>query len=295
MQDFSSCRSHLQSQIGYWSMSVILEPYCVFSPSNPSEVTQAKSVLRSSQTPFAVRGGDHNIVKGAASIDYGVLIVFTKFKDISLSSDQKTVSIGPDLTWIGVYDWLAPYQLAVVGGRYPTVGVSGFLFGGGISFYGGQYGWGANNVRNYQVITTDGQIIDVNTILNADLSWALKGRSSNFGIVTRFDLETHPGPDVFAGTLTHGPETATQAFVALETFAVEENGINDPCTAVLPNFFIDPASGSMNAVIFVFNNANSTRSFKRFIDIKPINITVAERKFNDVVAESISSGDRSSR
>ena len=150
-------------------MSVILEPYCVFSPSSPLEVAQAISVLHSTQTRFAVRGGSHSTVKGAASIDYGVLIIFSKFKDIVFSNDHKTVSIGPGLTWIEVYDWLAPYQLAVVGGRYPTVGMSGFILGGGISFYSGQYGWGANSVRNYQVINGESQIIDANATSNADL------------------------------------------------------------------------------------------------------------------------------
>ncbi|KAI0401096.1 hypothetical protein F4802DRAFT_601370 [Xylaria palmicola] len=38
--------------------------------------------------------------------------------------------------------------------------------------------------------------INANQTSNTDLWWALKGSSSNFGIVTRFDMETVPVLDL---------------------------------------------------------------------------------------------------
>lgn len=112
-------------------------------------------------------------VKGAASIENGVLIVPTKFRQMTISSDSTVASIGPGLRWIDVYEWIQQYNRVVVGARYAPVGVSGFLLGGGISFLGGQYGWGASSVINYEVVTGDGKIIQANKNTNSDLFWAV--------------------------------------------------------------------------------------------------------------------------
>jgi hypothetical protein len=39
------------------------------------------------------------------------------FKTRKLSSDKKTVAIGPGNRWLDVYSYLTPYDLTVVGGR----------------------------------------------------------------------------------------------------------------------------------------------------------------------------------
>lgn len=44
----------------------------------------------------------------------------------------------------------------------------------------------------HQVVLANGSISQINYQSHPDLYWALRGGGSNFGIVTRFDLETHP-------------------------------------------------------------------------------------------------------
>lgn len=62
---------------------------------------------------------------------------------------------------------------------------------GGISYFSGRYGWACDNVRNYEVVLADGNIVNASPISNPDLYWALRGGSgTNFGIVSRFDLAT---------------------------------------------------------------------------------------------------------
>ena len=55
----------------------------------------------------------------------------TRFKDIAIDQDAGTVEIGAGLTWRDVYEYLVPMGLNVVGGRTVTVGVSGYMLGGG--------------------------------------------------------------------------------------------------------------------------------------------------------------------
>lgn len=62
---------------------------------------------------------------------------------------------------------------------------------GGISYFSGRYGWGCDNVLNYEVVLASGAIVNASPTSHADLYWALRGGSgTNFGIVSRFDLAT---------------------------------------------------------------------------------------------------------
>lgn len=66
----------------------------------------------------------------------GILLSTSNLTALSLSSGEKTLSVGPGRRWNEVATYLTPYGLAAVGGRVGKVGVPGFLLGGGISFYG---------------------------------------------------------------------------------------------------------------------------------------------------------------
>lgn len=49
----------------------------------------------------------------------------------------------------------------------------------------------ANYFRSFQVVLANGSISNISQTSHPDLYFALRGGGSNFGIVTRFDLETH--------------------------------------------------------------------------------------------------------
>jgi FAD/FMN-containing dehydrogenase len=53
--------------------------------------------------------------------------------------------------WGDVYKTLQPYGVAVTGGRSDTVGVGGFIIGGGLSYFGNKYGLACDNVLNFEV------------------------------------------------------------------------------------------------------------------------------------------------
>lgn len=81
----------------------------------------------------------------------GVLISSTNLTQLSMTSDNQYVSIGPGNRWQDVYRFLEPLGLSTVGGRLGVVGTSGFIMGGGISFFGNEYGFASSNVRAMEV------------------------------------------------------------------------------------------------------------------------------------------------
>lgn len=89
--------------------------------------------------------------KGASNTFGGITIDLSNLNTLQISEDRKTASLGPGNRWEAVFDFLDPYNVTVVGGRNAGVGVGGFLLGGGISFVSRRYGWGVDNVQNYEV------------------------------------------------------------------------------------------------------------------------------------------------
>jgi FAD/FMN-containing dehydrogenase len=151
------------------------------------------------------------MIQGANNIDGGILMVMSNLTSISVSSDRKTVDISPGLKWGAVYKHLEQFDLTVGGGRLSPVGVPGLLLGGGINFYGNQYGFSADQVVGYEIVLASGLIVDVSASKYPDLFWALKGGSSNYGIVTRFTMATIPSKKVLAGVYTIAGEHSEAA------------------------------------------------------------------------------------
>lgn len=75
----------------------------------------------------------------------------SKFTQMILSEDKKTVDVGLGNRWLDVYKALDPHGFAVTGGRVPSVGVPGLLLGGGLSFQNSKHGFSCMGVINYEV------------------------------------------------------------------------------------------------------------------------------------------------
>ena len=80
----------------------------------------------------------------------------------------------------------------------------------------------------------DASIVEVNQQSFPDLYFALRGGGNNFGIVTRFDLETFPQGQMWGG-MTYYPITANASLLgALTNFA--NNAPTDPDAALIIAF-----------------------------------------------------------
>jgi hypothetical protein len=152
----------------------------------------------------------HNPIKGSSNIQSGVTIDLFNMNQIDISADKSYVSIGPGNVWADVYTELDKVGLGTSGGRDASVGVGGLVTGGGISFFSREHGLVCDNVQTFEVVLANGTIVEANEEQNQDLWQALKGGSSNFGIVTRIDMTTFPSGQFWGGTLFHVDSDATR-------------------------------------------------------------------------------------
>nr|XP_036577398.1 FAD binding domain-containing protein [Colletotrichum truncatum]KAF6784369.1 FAD binding domain-containing protein [Colletotrichum truncatum] len=111
-----------------------------------------------------------------------------------LTLAQNIARLRPAARWGDVMKYLEPYNLGVTGGRSGHVGTGGLLVSGGASYHTQLWGLSCDNVVGYEVVLSDGSIVEATATENKDLFKALKGGGSNLGIVTRFDMRTFTVP-----------------------------------------------------------------------------------------------------
>lgn len=127
-------------------------PSCAILPSNEQGVSIAVKIVNFLQIKFATRSGGHSPNPGFAAIGQpGVLIDLQKLKQVTVSADRSTVTLGPGAIWGDVYAQLDPYNIGVIGGRLPSIGVAGLILGGGYFHFSAKYGLAADNVKTFGV------------------------------------------------------------------------------------------------------------------------------------------------
>jgi hypothetical protein len=216
----------------YWAETAQLHPWLVLRPRSTRELSIiVKLITAIPKLKFAVRSGGHMNWAGANNINDGVTIDLSLMDTVSYDAASQLASIGPGGHWKNVYTALEPSGVTVAGGRDGNVGVAGYLLGGGNSYYATRTGMACNTVRNYEVVLADGSIVNANADENADLFHALKGGGNNFGIVTRFDLETLTTTELWGGNILYSKDATSDLLDTLTTF-IDNNAANTDSTFV---------------------------------------------------------------
>ncbi|KAI1129935.1 FAD-binding domain-containing protein [Nemania abortiva] len=215
----------------WWARNSRQRADCFVLPRTSNEVATALTTLinvssSASNFSIAVRSGGHSST-GSSSTVNGVTIDLSHLNSTAYNPETNIASIGPGGQWQYVYADLIEYGITAAGGRDGDVGVGGFLLGGGNSYYSGRTGFGCDSVVNFEVVLANGTIINANQTANADLWQALKGGSNNFGIVTRFDMEAIPAPDIFTDTRFLAFEYVDAMVDAVVGFADSNESIAD--------------------------------------------------------------------
>ena len=87
---------------------------------------------------------------------------------------------------------------------------------------------------SFEVVTASGTVIIASPTIHTDLYWALRGGGNNFGIVTRFNLETIPQGLIWGGTRLHAGPQFPALLDAFYNLGV--NSTQDPAAAQVLSF-----------------------------------------------------------
>lgn len=251
----------------YWNVNSRLRPNCFVLPQSTQEVSRIIKTLATKRSHnddwhIAVRSGGHHL-PGFSNIAKGVTIDLSLMKSSTYNPRTKLASIQTGARWSEVYrELLDTANVTVVGGREGSVGVGGYLLGGGLSFHIGRYGMACNNVVGVEVVLADGRIVNANEKENSDLLKALKGGSNNFGLVTRFDVRAIPAPDLAFGIGVSALDQSEAIQKAFVKFTDKQEKNKDDA---LINIYSHQNAFSTIQVITVNTEGNmDTKAFKDF-------------------------------
>ncbi|EXJ89944.1 hypothetical protein A1O3_03011 [Capronia epimyces CBS 606.96] len=271
---FPSDSAYAAREASYWAANARLGPTCIVQPKTTADVSKVLLVLSIAPGNFAVRSGGHSQWAGGSDIHDGVTIDLGAMRNASYDATTQLVSVQPGLSWVDVYEEVEKYGRGVTGGRESTVGIAGFLTGGGNSYFTGRYGFGCDEVANFEVVLATGQVVNANKKTNPDLWKALKGGSGNFGIVTRFDLNTFPSTDVWGGMSIYNSSATEPLIKALVDFT--SNNKNYPQDAHILIYQYDPTAGSDIIVATSIVDTYGVVNAPAFAEIQAVQPLVAD-------------------
>lgn len=258
-----------------WATNTPLHPSCIFLPASADDIAAALYIFRhgdgsaNSSCPFAIKSGGHAPWPGANDIHQGITLDLSFINEVGLSEDRSFVRLGSGALWSDAYDALNGTGIAFTGGRVPGVGVGGLALGGGYSFFTPSHGFVADNVLNYEIVLASGEIKNVNKTHSSDLFMALKGGSSNFGIVTRFDISAFEQDDVYRSTIVLPTSVTDTVLTSIGWFT--ENSKDDPYSSMSVEFSFQTNSNDSHILADISDtkDLDNHPSLLPFINIQP--------------------------
>jgi FAD/FMN-containing dehydrogenase len=172
-----------------------------------ADIADAIGIARSSGLEISVRGGGHNVA-GRAVSDGGVMIDVSPMKGIYVDPAARTVRAQGGVVWKELNREAHAHGLAVTGGAISSTGIAGYTLGGGLGWLMAKHGLGADNLIGVELVTADGETLNVDDESHPDLMWALRGGGGNFGVAASLAFRLHPLSLVTGGLIAHPFEAA---------------------------------------------------------------------------------------
>jgi len=192
------------------------EPAVIVRPTSEADVSVIVKAAKDANMPISIRSGGHsytctNIKQDSVHLDMRGMDSIQLTEDSSSPTGLAAV-LEPGATWGNVLRAIPTDRYSYPHGQCRSVGVAGYLLGGGVNWLGtyNKYGYGAENILSMRVVLADGRIAEVtaekteilspspSTVSHTDsnnLFFALRGAGSSYGVVTQFKYIVHEVPE----------------------------------------------------------------------------------------------------
>ncbi|WP_028295158.1 FAD-binding oxidoreductase [Oceanobacter kriegii] len=236
------------------------QPFAIVMCETTREVQQAYQLASQLNLPIRLRAGGHDHA-GESSGDNVILIDVTGIRDFTMEGEE--AQIGAGYRFYQLTPELAKVDRMIAHGTCATVGLTGFIQGGGWGPWTRKYGMCCEHLMGAILVRGDGSVVMVHEkggeviehfdnqgqpILlgekgtpldateNSDLLWALRGGGGmSYGILTRIFVKTFPLPATihrFQIYWNNEPDSTTPSAdcTTLEVLQTWEDVINSNAT-----------------------------------------------------------------
>jgi FAD/FMN-containing dehydrogenase len=171
------------------------------------DVAAAVRYAREAGLEISVRGGGHNVA-GRAVVEGGLMIDLAEMRDVDVDPSAATARAQGGARWSHVNDACGAHGLAVTGGAISTTGIAGYTLGGGLGWLMSTQGLACDNLIGVELVTADGDVLQVSDESHPALMWALRGGGGNFGVAASLTYRLRPLPTVVGGLIAHPIDAA---------------------------------------------------------------------------------------
>ena len=175
-------------------------PAAVVRATDASDVARVVNLARETGAELAVRSGGHSLA-GYGTSEGGIVLDVSAMNGIEIDADGRSAWAQTGVTAGDYTRATGLYGLATGLGDTPSVGLGGITLGGGIGYLVRKTGLTIDDVLAAEVVTADGELLEVDEEAHPDLFWALRGGGGNFGVATRLRLRLHEIDEVVGGML----------------------------------------------------------------------------------------------
>ncbi|MFT3890065.1 MAG: FAD-binding oxidoreductase [Anaerolineales bacterium] len=192
-----------------WNLTVNQYPEVIVVAATAKDVAEAVCFADEQNLDIAVKGGAHGTIREANG---SMLIVTSQMTDVIVNAAAQTAWVSAGAKWGRVLEQAQAVGLAPLLGSSPDVGVVGYTLGGGMGWLARNYGLSTDSVNRFELITANGEMLNVSATENADLFWGLRGGGGNFGVVTGMEIRLYPVTTVYGGNLFYPIHKAKEVY-----------------------------------------------------------------------------------
>jgi FAD/FMN-containing dehydrogenase len=175
-------------------------PAAVARVAGADDVARVVTLARDSGLELAVRSGGHSRA-GYGTSEGGIVIDLSGMRALDIDAEAKTAWVETGMTAAEYTNAAGERGCATGLGDTGSVGIGGITLAGGIGFLVRKYGLTIDDLLAAEVVTADGEILQVSEEREPDLFWAIRGGEGNFGVATRLQLRLHEISEIVGGML----------------------------------------------------------------------------------------------
>jgi FAD/FMN-containing dehydrogenase len=221
-------------------------PAAVVRPDSAEEVARVVTLAADAGLELAIRSGGHSLA-GHSTTEGGIVLDLSAMDGLEVDPEGRTAWAQSGLTAGAYTAAVGKHGLATGFGDTGSVGIGGLTLGGGVGFLVRKHGLTIDSLLAAEVVTADGQILQVDADTHPELFWAIRGGGGNFGVATRLRFRLHPVDQIVGGMLLL-PASAEviEGVVAVAEAAPEElSGIANVMVAPPMPFLPEAAHGQL--------------------------------------------------
>jgi hypothetical protein len=198
---------------GAFNLLLDQRPAAIALPQSAAEVAEAVKAAKAQGLRVATQRTGHG-ADPLRGLEEAALVRTAGLTGVEIDDAARRARIGAGALWGDVVPQASEQGLAALHGSTKTVGVAGYMLGGGVGWYGRKHGLGCNSVTAIELVNAAGEEVRVDASNEPELFWALRGGGGDFGVVTALEFELLPIAEVFAGALFFPLERAGEALGA---------------------------------------------------------------------------------